>query len=141
MRADWLDRPNEGTAAPPPGPGWRPGAELRLYDTVQRCTEVFAFAARLAALEGYAAARIVVAITLHGLAGRELVSECPADHFFPQARWATVATFTHTRWLTPAEMIGDPAALARDAARQLFFERFGQPIDDAVLARIQAARD
>ncbi len=141
VRADWLDRPRSGAAPVPPGPGWRPGSELWLYDTVRRCIGIFAFAARLAALEGYAADRVVVTIMLHGLAGRELVPEDPAHHSLPQAHRATMDTFAHTRRLTPAELIANPAALGRVAAGQLFFERFGQLIEDAALAQIRVAQD
>jgi hypothetical protein len=102
-----------------PGPDWRPGTTLSVFDVLARYTEAFEFAARLA-LGEINAESIEVSILLSGLKGRELRVNHPNRSGFSYVRTTAIKEFPYVATIDRATLVAEARDLALVAANQLF---------------------
>lgn len=131
IHEDWAER-SERWRPPDPPEGAR--GLLGGQDLVARFTEVYEFAARLAATPA-GDDLMHIEVALRNLAGRQLYMEDPARHLTQTYRTDT-AEFAAAETVDRAELLAEPQILARSAVRKLLL-RFHFNAHETVLEQLQ----
>lgn len=117
--SDWRDQ----SSLRSPSPGWSPGAETPVWESLFRFTEFFELAARLA-LSPAGSETTVVRIETHGLRGRALVVDDPRRAEFDDPHVASIDMFPFEATYRRDDLVASARGEAVRAARELFL-RFG----------------
>lgn len=134
IEGDWLDQSDWLR----PQPEWAPGKFLSVEEAIYRCTEIFEFAARLAAAEEYPREREMrIEVLLSGLQGRVLYFQRPGRWPLRREYRAEAADFSAINVLLRDDLIAQPRALALKVALDLF-RRFRWEPSEASLRAIQS---
>jgi hypothetical protein len=134
IEGDWLDQ-SEWLR---PQPDWAPGKFLSVEEAIYRLSEIYEFAARLAAAEEYPREREMrIDVLLTGLQGRVLYFQRPGRWPLRREYRAEVEEFPAINVLLRDDLIARPRVLALKVAAELF-ERFGWEASEASLRTIQA---
>jgi hypothetical protein len=128
--SEWRDRSTVWGAPQ----GWTPGGALNVSEVVYTCTEVYEYAARLAVSEA-GDEHVRVETTLRGVRDWELYFSDPGRIL--SGRYATTLDeIPVAQTVSRSELVADPRALARMAAKELLL-RFNYRIADVVLRQLQ----
>lgn len=116
---DWRDQSGFWRASP----DWQPGVRLGIGEVVYRYSEIFLFAANLAA-SALGGPQASVEIEAKGLAGRQLHMDDPKRYPLQHRYECSIDAFPYTVAADRSELISKSWKYGLEGARQLF-ERFG----------------
>lgn len=128
---DWMD---EGVHFQTP-PGWKPGEQCGLGDTVARFTEIYEFASRLAQTPA-GGEEMEIKIVLNGLKNRRLTNDDPSGMPLVREYRASINEYPHTEKVKKVDLLTRSSELALNAASKVF-QRFGMDPRMELLKGIQ----